>query len=62
MDERCPILVSIVIALEEGGSHCIWVAAPAFMRGKERFSAPENRGPMLMMRFSAGPFRSHRTA
>ena len=31
------------------------VGAPEFIRGKERFSAPENSGP-LRMRFSAGHF------
>ena len=31
--------------------------APAFMRGKERFSAPE-KVSTLIMRFSAGPGKS----
>jgi hypothetical protein len=36
---------------------CTLVGAPAFMRGKERFSAPEKILPIIM-RFSAGP-REH---
>ena len=34
-----------------------WVGAPAFMRGKERFSAP-GRVSTLIMRFSAGSEKS----